>query len=541
MSGKRKSSLSPSDVDSKTPKVTCNQQILSEKLTSKSCISKLRDAWQETKNLTYTDDASGVEISHGPFRHCVLPNFLKDEEAISKLQDELMDLEFSEKNNDLYKFHQSTEDLKTAKTENIMAFRRMLCETFRDWLIQVTGIPLNKTVDAFCAQYVYTDTLLCHDDELEGRRIAYIFYLVNSWTEKDGGALDLFSVDDNIQPKEVVKSILPVRNNFVFFEVTPGSYHQVAEVLSEDKTRLSVSGWFHGPPIQRPPPYIEKPRQLHGYSSIDDDVFFDWINPVYLSVGAQGSIQEKFENESEIELQDFLQKEKYEALLEVLKSSNMCWKKMGPANKRCYNHADETCLPEVVQTCVNLFRSDAMFLLLSNMSGLKLHELAGGSSESESEADSEGSSQDAQGSSSSKSQTKEVEHEETTDSTADSDAASKKGNKESGCTARCRTEVRHWSHQCYTLIHDTDTEGSQFALDMVLYLGCQDWDMEYGGFTSYIAKGEDEELLTVTPQPNSLALVYRDQETLRFVKYLNTDINKMPNKGFYDIAAVYYE
>ena len=31
------------------------------------------------------------------------------------------------------------------------------------------------------------DTLLCHDDELEGRRIAFIFYLVPPWEEQDGG------------------------------------------------------------------------------------------------------------------------------------------------------------------------------------------------------------------------------------------------------------------------------------------------------------------------------------------------------------------
>ena len=32
------------------------------------------------------------------------------------------------------------------------------------------------------------DVLLCHDDELEGRRIAYIFYLVPpDWEIKDGG------------------------------------------------------------------------------------------------------------------------------------------------------------------------------------------------------------------------------------------------------------------------------------------------------------------------------------------------------------------
>lgn len=43
---------------------------------------------------------------------------------------------------------------------------------------------------------LFLDTLLCHDDELEGRRIAYIYYLVpENWTSGDGGSLDLFSMD----------------------------------------------------------------------------------------------------------------------------------------------------------------------------------------------------------------------------------------------------------------------------------------------------------------------------------------------------------
>lgn len=39
------------------------------------------------------------------------------------------------------------------------------------------------------------DVLLCHDDELEGRRIAYILYLVPPWEASDGGTLDLFDTD----------------------------------------------------------------------------------------------------------------------------------------------------------------------------------------------------------------------------------------------------------------------------------------------------------------------------------------------------------
>lgn len=46
---------------------------------------------------------------------------------------------------------------------------------------------------------VLTDALLCHDDELEGRRIAFILYLVPSWDRDLGGTLDLYDTDGKIQ------------------------------------------------------------------------------------------------------------------------------------------------------------------------------------------------------------------------------------------------------------------------------------------------------------------------------------------------------
>jgi Rps23 Pro-64 3,4-dihydroxylase Tpa1-like proline 4-hydroxylase len=60
-----------------------------------------------------------------------------------------------------------------------------------------------------------------------GRRIAYILYLVSEdWSAEDGGALDLFSSESG-NPTKVAKSIVPSRNAFAFFEVTPASFHQV--------------------------------------------------------------------------------------------------------------------------------------------------------------------------------------------------------------------------------------------------------------------------------------------------------------------------
>ena len=40
-------------------------------------------------------------------------------------------------------------------------------------------------------------------------------------------------------------------------------------MLSEDKIRWSISGWFHGPPIERPPPYVEPAKPLLPYGSVE--------------------------------------------------------------------------------------------------------------------------------------------------------------------------------------------------------------------------------------------------------------------------------
>ena len=84
-------------------------------------------------------------------------------------------------------------------------------------------------------------------------------YFVPPWSSEDGGTLDLFDRDDNGCPNKVVRSLIPSMNSFVCFEVTHKSFHQVAEVLSREKTRLSVGGWFHGTSVERPPKYVEPP------------------------------------------------------------------------------------------------------------------------------------------------------------------------------------------------------------------------------------------------------------------------------------------
>ncbi|KAB0338125.1 hypothetical protein FD754_024793, partial [Muntiacus muntjak] len=235
-----------------------------------------------------------------------------------------------------------------------------------------------------CSRYLFTFhfcipvpyALLCHDDELEGRRIAFILYLVPPWDASLGGTLDLFSVDEHFQPKQIVKSLIPSWNTLVFFEVSPVSFHQVSEVLSEEKSRLSISGWFHGPSLTRPPIYFEPLITRSPHIPQDHEILYNWINPTYLDMEYQAQIQEEFEESSEILLKEFLQPEKFAEVCEALERGGVEWSSRGPPNKRFYEKAEESQLPDILRDCMVLFRSEAMFLLLSNFTGLKLHFLA---------------------------------------------------------------------------------------------------------------------------------------------------------------------
>jgi len=74
---------------------------------------------------------------------------------------------------------------------------------------------------------------------------------------------------DKLQPTEVVKSVRPKFNSLLFFEVSDRSFHQVAEVLSESKCRLSINGWFHGKINKRPLRHVDQIPEPMTFKDID--------------------------------------------------------------------------------------------------------------------------------------------------------------------------------------------------------------------------------------------------------------------------------
>lgn len=75
---------------------------------------------------------------------------------------------------------------------------------------------------------IILDYLLCHDDRVDDRCVAFIYYLNYDWLDEWGGTLDIFSVDNNFNAKQIVKSISPEFNTLIFFPVGNSSYHQAS-------------------------------------------------------------------------------------------------------------------------------------------------------------------------------------------------------------------------------------------------------------------------------------------------------------------------
>ena len=178
-----------------------------------------------------------------PFPHLVLANFLVEGKANAILK-AVKKEQFHLKEADLFQFLQ-TNDFLGARNSILREFRELLrSKEFILYLCFLTCQTLKEgAVDMAGTIYRDTDYLLCHDDQLEGRSIAYLYYL-STLSKNDGGSLNLFASNDGV-PTIVAKKILPSFNTFTFFLVSPLSFHEVEEVVHTVQ-RITVGGWFYG-------------------------------------------------------------------------------------------------------------------------------------------------------------------------------------------------------------------------------------------------------------------------------------------------------
>ena len=140
---------------------------MSDKIQEKSFIKNLKEYWLSETKSDY-ETKNNVKLIKDPFNCLILKNVISNDFLLDDLKEELQNQSFVTKNNDLYKFVQST-DLKGKQGTAIKGLKEFLGKELKPWLEEVTEITLNETIDLFCAKYECGDYLLCHDDELEGK------------------------------------------------------------------------------------------------------------------------------------------------------------------------------------------------------------------------------------------------------------------------------------------------------------------------------------------------------------------------------------
>jgi len=173
-----------------------------------------------------------------PFKFVQISNFL-EQDFLQELITQTNEIKFNLLNTDLYQFYQSNNLSELDKFQ--ILFKRLKSEEWLIYFSQITGHKL-KNIDMSVTKYQKTNYLLPHDDRLEGRKIAYIFYL-NDLKSDEGGELQLFETINN-SPTKIVQNIIPKKKNLLIFEVSKKSFHKVNEVIKEID-RYAISGWFY--------------------------------------------------------------------------------------------------------------------------------------------------------------------------------------------------------------------------------------------------------------------------------------------------------
>lgn len=340
---------------------------ISEEIDSQNFQDLFSKHWHQRESL----ETPGLSILTQPFRLAKISNFISSESFMEDLKAELAEVKSRRQSIDLYQFEQ-TSDLADVDSASL----RRLWETFQsdfcDWMKKNTNIELNRKISMSSSVYYDTDYLLCHDDNLGDRRIAFILYLSKDWSAEDGGTLDLFSTDENGVPDKIVRSLVPEYNSLVFFEVHDDSYHQVSEVKSAEKSRWTINGWFHGPVVsgmRKARAEIQFPLSTPETTGLD---LRSWIRNCYLDPTVAKNVQKNVEANSYTFLSNFFVEETWEVLAKQIASEEISWTRVGPPDVRNYEIAKPESLPKELAEFYRLFCNMEIFKLLKEYTELDL-------------------------------------------------------------------------------------------------------------------------------------------------------------------------
>lgn len=197
-----------------------------------------------------------------PYRWGTITELMDDSLLRLVRKEVLSEIAFTKKETDIYKVFQSGDlanllgldwnDL--SRLPSLYKLRAAIySEQFRDVVSKITGCGKLSGLKTDMSVNTYTKGchLLTHDDVIGSRRVSFILYLPDPdkmWKPHYGGALRLFpAFVPNVPKTDFAAKLVPQFNQIAFFTVQPGlSFHDVEEVRV-DKQRLSIQGWFHIP------------------------------------------------------------------------------------------------------------------------------------------------------------------------------------------------------------------------------------------------------------------------------------------------------
>jgi len=209
--------------------------------------------------------------------------------------------------------------------------------------------PLSEQVDLSSQIYPQGGHLLCHDDVIGTRKVSFIYYLSDTdpaWSVEEGGALELYPGEDGTPAAMPSKELLPCGDSLALFVVEPGvSFHSVREVLG-NRARVSIQGWLHAPSLEETASYSRRsqatlhqligqrkpsgeiPRspssraggmlQPSAYSTQEEAKLSKYITHEYLDSTNLSRIAKRFADESQVVLSSFLRPECLQPMVDAL-------------------------------------------------------------------------------------------------------------------------------------------------------------------------------------------------------------------------------
>ncbi|XP_059062378.1 prolyl 3-hydroxylase sudestada1 [Achroia grisella] len=482
---------------------------LNPNIKSQELIDKLTSHWNEKKDFK-TDE---ITLTCDPFRLCLVRDLLANPDIINNIVDDMNTLDWSRKKMDLYEFYQTADLSSLTWQRSIRGIHELLKTEVMSWVSQVTGLEL-RCMSSSCSLYGPGDRLLVHDDLLADRRVAFVLYLApwrpphqplengsgehvheewspgGGWRPQMGGALELLATDEAGHPQRAARRVYPRNNMLALFRVGTDSFHQVSEVVSLELPRLTINGWFHGPP---PPPPAAGPAAepepvlpLPEPERLNNEVVLlnQWIESTYMTPRNRAQIQTQMERESEVSLRDFFLPEKYQELLQELREPSVRWIPAGPLQARrhaalCAEWAAALPAHHVLRQVRSLLASTTFARLLADCTDLQLTRLA-------------------------------------------------------------RLELQRWRAGDYALLPPRE-HYQRARLEVVVYVGVPERALS-GGSTTFVAAEQpgDAALVTLPPVNNALSLVYCDPGAAAFTAYLSR-LTMRPDDCFYVLCGTYCE